>query len=147
MSILSFLALSGGLGVVGLRSSSGAHRIHPSVQLVLHGDAGTLVFQGEVLASTWTEDVLEQGQRSLYLRPAALAGLSFGEQARVSFYTGPAGVFMNSHAGPLVRVAWRAKGDLSRDLGERAQVSGTMGWTQRGRSGDVDLGLTAGVRW
>ncbi len=147
MSILSFLALNGGLGVVGLRSSSGAHRIHPSVQLVLHGGAGTLVFQGEVLASTWTEDVLGLNQRSLYLRPAALAGLSFGEQARVGFYTGPAVVFMHADAGPLARVAWRAKGDLSRDLGERAQISGTMGWTQRGRSGDVDLGLSVGVRW
>ncbi|MFT5586856.1 MAG: hypothetical protein ACI9VR_004459 [Cognaticolwellia sp.] len=135
MSILPLLALSGGLGIVGVRSSSGAHRIHPSAQFVLHQDAGKLVFQGELLASTWQEDVLEQGQRSLYLRPAVLAGLSFGEQARVGFYTGPAVVFMN------------AQGDLSRDLGDKTLISGTMGWTQRGRSGDVDLGLTVGVRW
>lgn len=147
MSILTVLALSGGLGVVGVRSSSGAHRIHPSAQLVLNRDAGNLVFQGEVLASTWQEDVLGEGQRSLYLRPAALAGVGFGDQARVGFYTGPAVVFMNTQAGPLVRVAWRVKGDLSRDFGERMRVSGSMGWTQRGGSGDVDLGLSVGVRW
>ena len=99
------------------------------------------------MASTWQEDVLGQGQRSVYMRPAALLGVSFGERARVGFYTGPAAVFIVSDAGPLARVAWRAKGDLSRDVGNKGLISGTMGWTQRGTSGDVDLGLSMGVRW
>lgn len=146
MSLLSFLAI-GGVGIVGVRSSSGAHRIHPSAQIMLQRDAGNLAFQGEVLASTWQEDVLSQAQRSVYLRPAALVGVSFGERARVGFYTGPAGVFMLTDAGPLARVAWRAKGEMSRELGDKGMISGTMGWTQRGQSGDVDLGLSAGVRW
>ena len=147
MSMLSFLALSGGVGIVGVRSSSGAHRIHPSAQVLLARETGKLTLQGELLASTWQEDVLGQAQRSAYLRPAALVGVSFGEQARVGFYTGPAAVVMLSDAGPLARVAWRAKGELSRDLGAKGLISGNMGWTQRGRSGDVDLGLSAGVRW
>ncbi len=147
MSMLTFLSLSGGLGIVGVRSSSGAHRIHPSAQMALTRDTGRLALQGELLASTWQESVLDVDQRSLYLRPAAMAGVSFGEQARVGFYTGPAVVVLNSPAGPLARVAWRAKGDLSRDLGARGVLAGTMGWTQRGRSGDVDLGLRVGVRW
>jgi hypothetical protein len=137
----------GGVGIVGVRSSSGAHRIHPSAQIMLQRDAGKLALQGEVLASTWQEDVLGQPQRSVYLRPSALVGVHFGERAQVGFYTGPATVFMVTEAGPLARVAWRAKGDLSRQLGDKGMISGTMGWTQRGLSGDVDLGLSAGVRW
>lgn len=146
MSLLTWLSLSGGLGAVGVRSSSGAHRIHPSAQFSLTHN-GRVSLQGELLASTWQESVLDVDQRSLYLRPAAMAGLSFGEQARVGFYTGPAAVVLRSTAGPVARVAWRAKGELSRDLGERGVLAGTMGWTQRGRSGDVDVGLSVGVRW
>lgn len=148
MKLLTLWTLGLTPTITAVRSSSGAHTLQPGFAVSGAMQRGPLAMELELGMSSWQESQLDTQARLTLLRPAALVGVRAGEgPASVGLYAGPAAAIFLAESGTLARPAVRVRGDLSKDLGERWSLGGQAGLTQRGRSGDLDLGLRVGVRW
>lgn len=141
--------IGAGPAVAAVRVSDGDHVLQPGGTLWLRQNLpGPAFVLGEVAGSSRAVVSVGGDKRLTWVRPALSVGVRTGTTPlRVGASLGICGTALIGDRGWLLRPGVRARVELALPLGDRWVLVAHGGLSQRGRSGDADLGVGAAWRW